>query len=244
MNLRSHKQDSASIVYDADRLQNPGVELFDPAYWHEQGGLAGEAVGRGSALFLETPFGDAVLREYLRGGLPGRLIRDRYLFTGWSRSRPAAEFHVLALLMDAGLPVPEPLAAMTRRRGPFYTGSLLTVRIPDTVPLADMIVEKCGRPEFWTSIGACIRRFHDQGVVHADLNARNILVDTRNRVYLIDFDRARIQLGREAAFARNLARLRRSFDKLWPEGVWKRLEPCWQGLVEGYRKGGRKGETG
>jgi 3-deoxy-D-manno-octulosonic acid kinase len=28
----------------------------------------------------------------------------------------------------------------------------------------------------WRATGACIRRFHEEGVVHADLNARNILI--------------------------------------------------------------------
>ena len=239
MNPRNHKLDSAFIVYDADRVQHPDVRLFDPAYWKQQGGLAGEAVGRGSALFLDTPFGETVLRQYLRGGLPGRFIRDRYLFTGWERSRPVAEFNMLARLTGEGLPVPRPIAALARRHGPSYTGSLMTQRIMGALPLADLMVERSGRPEFWGSVGACIRHFHERGVVHADLNARNILVDLQNRVYLIDFDRARIAPGQAAAFRKNLDRLRRSFEKLWPVGVRERLDDCWHGLVDGYEEGGR-----
>jgi 3-deoxy-D-manno-octulosonic acid kinase len=237
MNPRSHKQGSAFIVYDADRLQHPGAELFDAEYWHRQGGLAGEAMGRGSALFLETPFGDAVLKHYLRGGLPGRFIHDRYLFTGWKRTRPLAEFHILAQLSEAGFPVPRPLAAIARRTGPVYTGSLLTARIADALPLADEVVGHEDEPDFWAAVGSCIRRFHDHGLVHADLNARNILVGRGNRIYLIDFDRARMAPGRPAEYARNLARLKRSFDKLWPQAVLDRLEPCWQSLLGAYDKG-------
>ena len=137
MNPRNHKLDSAFIVYDADRVQHPDVRLFDPAYWKQQGGLAGEAVGRGSALFLDTPFGETVLRQYLRGGLPGRFIRDRYLFTGWKRSRPVAEFNMLARLYGEGLPVPRPIAALTRRHGPSYTGSLMTQRIMGVLPVME-----------------------------------------------------------------------------------------------------------
>lgn len=236
MKPRSHKQDSVLIVYDADLVQHPGAHLFDAAYWEQQGALAGEAVGRGSAYFLETPFGAAVLREYLRGGVPGRFNRDRYLFTGWQRSRPHAEFSILAELSAAGLPVPQPLAAITQRRGLFYTGSLLTRRIMDSLPVADLAARRSDEPAFWQAIGACVRRFHEHGLIHADLNARNILVDVQDRVYLIDFDRARIEPGQTAACSRNMQRLRRSFEKVWPQPLRDRLNPCWDELLSAYEK--------
>lgn len=225
------------IVYDADVIQHPGPHLFDGRYWAQQDRLAGEAVGRGSALFLETPFGAAVLRQYLRGGLPARINRDRYLFTGWERSRPVAEFRILARLQEAGLPVPEPLAAMTRRRMMLFTGSLLTRRIDGALPLADLVLRRANSEQLWGDTGACIRRFHDYGAIHADLNARNILVDLQDRIYLIDFDRARIQKGAGGAFARNLKRLRRSLEKVWPPSRQSSLEPCWQRLLDGYHAG-------
>lgn len=240
MNSRSHKLDSSLIVYDADRVQQPGPELFDPTYWCGQGAVAGEAIGRGSALFLDTPFGEAVLRQYLRGGFPARFNRDRYLFTGWNRSRPVAEFHILEQLSEVGLPVPEPIAAITRRNGLLYRGSLLTLRIPDALPLADLMLSHATGTDLWQRVGACIGRFHGHGVVHADLNARNILVGPSNEAYLIDFDRARIDAGNRSVFEGNLRRLRRSFDKLWPVAVAERLEPCWAALRQGYETAGAR----
>ncbi len=237
MNPRAHKDKSRLIVYDADQVPHPDASLFDSAYWQSQGGLAGEAVGRGSALYLETPFGRAVLREYLRGGLPGKFIRNTYLFTGWQRSRPVREFEILVQLFTAGLPVPEPIAAQTHRRGLFYTGSLLTRRIEGALPLADVMVKYCEDRPMWRRTGACIRRFHDYGLVHADLNARNILVDASDGVFLIDFDRARMAGDQPSAFAGNLRRLRRSLEKLWPADALPFLEPCWQWLSEAYERG-------
>jgi 3-deoxy-D-manno-octulosonic acid kinase len=240
---RDHKQDSFLIVYDADRVQHPDVQLFDAGYWQARDGLEGEAIGRGSALFLETPFGSAVLRQYLRGGVPARFNRDRYLFTGWARSRPVAEFRILVRLFEAGLPVPEPLAALTEKRGLFYTGSLLTRRIMDTLPLADLMSSRSGEPLFWRRIGACVRHFHDRGVIHADLNARNILVDSNDRAYLIDFDRARFSDGQTTAYARNLQRLHRSFKKLWPDSVLNDLASCWEALLGGYKNSGGQSDA-
>ena len=235
MKARTHKQDSLAIVYDADRIQQPGLHLFDPQHWEEQGALVGEAQGRGSALFLETDFAPAVLRRYLRGGWAARFSRDRYLFTGYDSSRSLAEFRILKKLLDAGLPVPQPLAAMCRRRGLFYTGWLLTRRITNADPLADLISDRAGDPALWQGTGRCIRKFHDFGLVHADLNARNILVDQNDRIYLIDLDRARIVKNSTAAFDANLKRLKRSLVKLWPATVQGELENCWDQLQAGYR---------
>ena len=64
----------------------------------------------------------------------------------------------------------------------------------------------------WVSIGRCIRRFHDLGVCHADLNAHNVLLGEET-VHLVDFDRCRLRadgLWRDG----NLVRLRRSLEKI------------------------------
>jgi 3-deoxy-D-manno-octulosonic acid kinase len=233
-----YRKDSLVIVYDAEVIDQPRAELFDPDSWRSRGGVVGAAVGRGSAWFLETPFGAAVLRRYLRGGLVARFVRDRYLFTGWRRSRPLAEFRVLERLAAAGLPVPAPLAGAIRRRGLLYSGSLLTRRIPAAAPLADLIAGHAGDAALWSRVGRCVRRFHDAGLVHADLNARNILVDDGGTVFLIDFDRARIAQGARGPFRRNLKRLRRSLVKLWPPQLPAAgLDACWGELERGYRAG-------
>ena len=238
MKTRSHKQDSQVIVYDAGRIEQPGSELFDADFWVERGAVAGEATGRGNALFLDTPFGPAVLRKYLRGGQAARVSRDRYLFTGYERSRPLAEYRMMERLCGKGLPVPKPLAAICQREGAHYTGALMTRRLLYAQTLADLVGSKRFEVSLWRAVGSTIRLFHDQGVVHADLNARNILVTPENRVYLIDFDRARIRTADTRAFRANLKRLRRSLDKFWPEESADRLEECWGMLTEGYEKGG------
>jgi len=234
LNTRTHKQDSLLIVYDADCIQYPGPHLFEPHYWQGQGAVSGEAQGRGRALLLETDFGPAVLRQYLRGGWAARVSRDRYCFSGFETSRPIAEFRMLEELTAAGLPVPAPVAAMCQRAGIYYTGWLMTRRITGASPLADVIESRRDDPVFWDAAGAGIRRFHDFGVIHADLNARNILVDESDRIFLIDFDRSRVRKGDSSAYSANLRRLQRSLQKLWPESCRDRLEPCWNMLLEGY----------
>ena len=231
MKARIHKQDSRIIVYDAERIHQPGGHLFSERAWERSACVVGQAPGRGSALFLETDFGPAVLRHYLRGGWPARFSRDRYLYTGIEQSRPMAEFNMLASLYDLGLAAPQPLAAQCVRQGLFYSGDLITRRIPDVMPLAELPDTRRGGPEAWHAAGACIRSFHDHGVMHADLNARNILITGDNRVFLIDFDQAQIRHGATKLFQANLGRLKRSLHKFLSE---EQLDYGWQQLLHGY----------
>ncbi len=210
------------------------MHLFDAGYWEQQGALAGKAAGRACVLLLETEFGPAVLKQYLRGGWAARVSRDRYVFSGFEQSRPIMEFKVLEQLFVAGLPAPAPLAAICTRDGRLYSGWLMTRRIMDAEPLADLIYSRRGDPVLWRNTGACIRRFHNFGLVHADLNARNILVGEADNVHLVDFDRARIRRGDSRAYSTNLRRLHRSLEKLWPDSFSGHLESCWTLLLEGY----------
>ena len=71
--------------------------------------------------------------------------------------------------------------------------------------------------------------------MHADLNARNILVGPGDAIHLVDFDRARFAPAGSRLFDANLSRLRRSLEKLWPVPVRVGIDACWTRLLEGYR---------
>jgi len=224
-----------AIVYDGDCIQDPSETLFDPARWEQSGMLAGQAPGRGSALFIDAPFGQAVLRRYYRGGWPARFSRDRYFFTGLRRSRPFREFNLLSKMCDHGLPVPAPLAAMCNRGFFSYRGALLTRRLAGVVTLGDLLGKLRASDSSWQNLGACIARFHAAGVSHADLNARNILLrQDSSEVFLVDFDRSEFKPGRPVDGSANLARLYRSLKKIWPAEAGVEIESCWQSLLVAY----------
>jgi len=233
MLLKSEITGRRAIVYDANRISQPDAKLFDPEYWLQAGAIADQARGRGNALIIDTPYGPAVLREYLRGGAAARFSRNRYFFWGYSRSRPVIEANLTAHLWALGLPVPQVLAAICQRLGFTYSGALLTQQIPGAEPLADLMSGLANKDAIWTAIGQCIRRFHAAGIFHADLNARNILIDQRQKVWLIDFDRGRVLQPDNPRLQRNLKRLLRSLKKLtaMPEAE---LEVCWQQLMRAY----------
>lgn len=234
MNPVVHKAPSLAIIYDASKMDAPAAEAFTPEYWAAHNALQGEAIGRGSAWFIDAPFGSAVLRQYLRGGWAAKLSRSGYFFTSVARSRPFREFNVLVSLHELGLPVPRPLAALCVHHGVISRGALMTARIEGAQTLADLLPGDMTTVELWAEVGQCIRRFHQAGTWHADLNARNILLDADNRVFLIDFDRARFTPEKAVNGENNLARLKRSLVKLWPASQAAKLPPAWESLMGAY----------
>ena len=134
-----HKQDSLAIVYDSSLLDSPGEEYFSLDFWRSRQALAGEAIGRGSAWFIDAPLGPVVLRHYLRGGWAAKISERRYFFTTISRSRPFREFDLLSRLFQMGLPVPRPVAALCEFQGLTSTGAILTMRIESARTLADVL---------------------------------------------------------------------------------------------------------
>jgi 3-deoxy-D-manno-octulosonic acid kinase len=236
MSTRTINLDSGVIVYDAGLFSRaevtPGPEWFSPPWWEEQGLVESQKSGRGSALVLDTPVGKVVLRQYLRGGWAAKVVHSRYFFTGYGNSRPLMEFEVLGRAVELDLPVPKPVAAVCHRHGLGYSGALMTMEIRDAVPLERVM----GRmsPESWRDVGACIRKFHDHGIVHIDLTVRNILYQEGGGFFIIDFDRARIRPGARRAFSANLKRLRRSLEKEWTESMGNMEQLAWTQLLQGY----------
>lgn len=203
------------ILYDASRLRKPAAELFDTAHWRAQGGLQELAGGRASVAIVTAGEERWVLRHYRRGGFMARISHDSYLWLGEARTRSFAEWRLLAELRRRGLPVPAPIAARYVRGLLTYRADLITEHLPDSRTLADAITGAQLPREQWSAVGQTLAVFHREGVHHADLNAHNIMVEhaVAPRVYLLDFDRGRIE-PRGSWEQDVLARLRRSLEKI------------------------------
>jgi 3-deoxy-D-manno-octulosonic acid kinase len=224
------------MLYDGSRVGNLSELWFDPKHWEKRGDVEGVARGRGFAHYINCDGRRFVLRHYRRGGLVARLSRDRYIWRGEDLSRPFAEWQLTYRLHRAGLPVPAPLAARYRHDGFTYTGDIITERLATVGTLAECLATGALSILTWISIGRCIRRFHDLGVCHADLNAHNLLLNEDAKVYMIDFDRCEL---RRAGLWRdgNLVRLRRSLEKVAYALPRDRFgEADWHGLLDGYRQ--------
>lgn len=168
-----------------------------------------DGAGRGGILRFPCGGAWAVLRRYRRGGLLRALMRDKYLLD----NRPLRELQLHVRLERMGLPVPEALGAVWERRGPMYCGAIVTREL-EAVDLRRFLNENPGHAaDVLRETGALIRRMHDAGVYHADLQLANILAADRT-LHLIDFDKARICGSLSPCQrSRNLLRLRRSFER-------------------------------
>jgi 3-deoxy-D-manno-octulosonic acid kinase len=204
-----------ALLANAAVEQDITVRWFDPRYWASRNAVVARHSGRnGAALVFESHGQRFLLRHYRRGGLAARISHDDYLWLGEMRTRSLAELRILMRMHAAQLPVPRPVAARYEQYGIAYRADLITEYLPDTQTLAQRLSAGELSLTGWTAIGRCIRRFHDFGVCHADLNVHNILLRADDEVFLVDFDRATLRrkpgLWRDA----NLARLRRSLDAL------------------------------
>lgn len=227
---------SEIIWYDPDCFGDFHRDFFEIDFWREHNAIRGKAVGRNTTWFVEDEVGHKVLRHYYRGGMIGRVMEDTFLHVAESKSRAMAEFTVLAKLHRKGLPVPRPCAARMVRSNLVYRADIMLTRINNARDLVAILQERSLNEQEWQSIGHTIRRFHDAGLYHADLNSHNILLDDSGKSWLIDFDKCHFR--QPGSWSReNMDRLLRSFRKeLSLHEAFRWNEQDWKALQQGYHK--------
>lgn len=242
------QKNKSHILYDASIISKPGEHLFDPEWLSQQAdvnqvghddGNTSVAKGRGAAWFVKYENMNWVLRHYKRGGLISRWNKDLYLGLSLSASRGWKEWYLLNSMYSLGLSVPQPVAASVS--WPFgrilglYRAAIIVMRIPEALTLAEKCQQQTVDLETWKKLGLCIKKFHNHGFYHADLNANNILFDQNDKVYLIDFDKGEVKSDGKWKLE-NLHRLKRSLLKL--QGLHESLkfsEQDWEVLLEAYK---------
>lgn len=162
--------------------------------------------------------GDPVrLRPGRRGGWLGAWLGDRYA----SPARVFREFELLRALEVRRIDCARAVLAVARRRGLFWTTTLGTVELEGTCDAARWLeagpsaeaIEAAA-----TATAHTLRACHDAGVLHGDLQLRNLMIGPVDaptlRCTLIDFDRARqVEAPTPAARMREAMRLLRSVEK-------------------------------
>ena len=182
--------------------------------------------GRGVAYHIPAPGACAgerwVVRHYRRGGLVARFVQDRYLDSG--PKRPIRELTASVRARARGVPTPEVVAAAVYPAGGWYRADIVTRYLPASRDLADRLFDDGDtdrRRQAMRMAGALLRRAHEAGVVHNDLNLRNILIagaGDAERAWLLDLDRAVVMRDAAARFERDLmlrrfARSLRKFER-------------------------------
>ena len=144
------------------------------------------------------------------------------------------ELNVLNVLANASVNVPRPIAARATKSGLFYRADLMSERIPNAKDLVDILIANPIGADIYQRIGQEIRKMHDVGVNHTDLNIHNILLDTSQNVWIIDFDKCGHQAGDDWK-EDNLNRLKRSFLKEVNKRQIQWQEQDWEPLLQGYQ---------
>lgn len=198
--------------------------------------------GRGVVYTVPAPMGGGwwVVRHYRRGGTVASILGDRYLRVG--TPRPVRELQVGWALEEAGVPTPRHIGCAVYASGPWYRGDLVTELVPHSRDLATILFDPEpgagpgapfstgqaeGRARPWRvepesamgAAGSLVRTLHEAGVVHRDLNLKNILIAADPagadsspgavRALVLDLDRATVRspVGERAR--------RRMIDRFW-----------------------------
>lgn len=235
MNFVEYHKKGQHIRYDSNIFKKIEDISFKSSEWAKRSAIVGFAEGRGTTFFIQHQGQDFVLRHYQRGGLVAKISNEDYLWLGLRFTRPWREWALLEKMQEKGLPVPTPAAIKVERKGLLYTADIMMHRIPHARTLTQILMSEELAEGHWIAIGSIIRRFHEQGVYHSDLNANNILLDEGGRCYLIDFDRCGIRKPKLKWQKDNLLRLKRSLNKiLTNEDVFYFSDINWRSLLRGY----------
>lgn len=179
--------------------------------------------GRGRPSVVETGGERLVVRHYYHGGIFRGLTGD--LFPGVGRF--LNELFLLEAARRGGVAVPEPAGVLIEPAGlSLYRADLVTVYLSGSIDLLSYCRElyssaevryPAGMTGIVAAAGRQVARLHRTGILHGDLQLKNILVlpsRTPPGVLLLDFDRARKSPVTEASRRSNLRRLYRSFLKM------------------------------
>ncbi|MDX1678596.1 3-deoxy-D-manno-octulosonic acid kinase, partial [Arsukibacterium sp.] len=235
--IRRYADKNKLYWYRSDVFDDIGLAQFDPQWWQQQRGVTGSSSGRNTAWFVSHGQYSLVLRHYYRGGLVGKVIKDRFCYQSALFSRAMQEFSLLQWMRQQGLAVPRPIAARYQQRWLSYRADILIERVSTGRDLASILHnERALTAPEWQALGEAIARLHNAGVDHTDLNCRNILLDNSGTFWLIDFDKCRRRLPGDWQ-QKNLQRLLRSLHKEQSRLRSFHWQPdSWQNVLTGYQQ--------
>jgi len=160
--------------------------------------------------------GSVVIKHYRRGGLMQYIIKNGYFKLG--KTRAQREFELLHTVRDLGVHVPEPIAFAYRGRL-LYQAWLITRLINEPLSLARMSLNDQQRTrQVMASVIEQINRLIGNGIWHVDLHPGNVVIDRKDRVFLLDFDKGKV-------YHRNKTKLRHRYINRWQRAVKKHNLP-------------------
>lgn len=165
-------------------------------------------IGRGSVEEYAINNKNIFLRKFYRGGLLSKIISNTFFHLDCCQNsfclnyRPFREMQILELLNEYQIPSPKPIAAFvkTNLANIFYQAAIATEKIEDAKNFLDLVKEYQRNPDSHLSrqitetsykAGIIAYKILEIGVFHVDLHLGNVLINSKNDIFIIDFDRAK-----------------------------------------------------
>ncbi|NMC62221.1 MAG: hypothetical protein GYA55_03550 [SAR324 cluster bacterium] len=226
-----------SLEPDFDLIQDDLANLFEkkPEVARNildgiQGQNSQALEGRGAILLASLPkYGPLVIKSYHRGGLFHHLVQDRYFRFG--KTRGQLEYEMLKQVAELGVNAPKAVAFA-------YTGSFFykcwlvmceIIGKKSLVQLSNENPELCLEmiPLLISQLAILIKN----KILHIDLHPGNVVLDREGKLFLLDFDNARI-----VAWSRNS--VRNYYLRRWRRAVIKHNLPDFlsEAVCQGLRK--------
>ena len=203
--------------------------------------------GRSRLYVMDAPGqGSWVVRHLMHGGALAALTGDCFLRLGVPR--PFNELLLAERLRGLGVATPRVVAAAVHVHGLCYRGDIAREWLDQARDLAscllnEPVLDADARSACLRAAGALVRRVHDAGLLHPDLNLRNILIDWRQgtpEAMILDLEKCRLQPKlRKAQRQAMLARLERSLRKLSRHSARQVSAGEWAIFTQAYDEAGR-----
>jgi 3-deoxy-D-manno-octulosonic acid kinase len=203
--------------------------------------------GRGTVYLIPGPGPSRwVVRRLTHGGLLAPLTRDRFLRGG--TPRPFNELYLGLKLQDRGIATPGISAAVVYPSGPIYRGEVARDEITDALDLAACLFGETfnarQRLQALAASGRLLSSLHRAGVVHPDLNLRNVLIkwsDEAARAYILDLEKCRIvpqvsrrrRKGMLQRFRRSARKFAKRTGKQISSVEWERFDAAYVEALRG-----------
>jgi 3-deoxy-D-manno-octulosonic acid kinase len=210
-------------------LSPESVEQISDAIRRSSVEKAAPLEGRGVSLIVRTSqFGGVFIKQYRRGGVLRFVVPDLYL--GLTPRRVLHEFEMLERALASGVAVPRPLCVVSSGKG-LYRGWLVIEEFPQAVSMASKaVVDEASVRKLCDGVVEQIHNLIHAKIFHRDLHPGNVLVNSDNRVVIIDFDKA-------SYFAGSKNDLRDRYLTRWRRAVIKHRLPeiLSEGVCPGLR---------
>jgi hypothetical protein len=173
--------------------------------------------GRTTVFVVPGPGPDRwLVRRLSHGGLLAPLTGDRFL--SLRTPRPFNELYQSLALRDHAIPTPEVTAAAVYSSGVIYRGQVARLLVTDATDLAaclfgDSRLDEPQRREVMIAAGGLLASLFEAGVIHRDLNLRNVLVkwqDGTAEAHILDIEKCAIV---QALSGRQRQRMLRRFRR-------------------------------